>query len=144
MVHRREELGGDVEVLDRIGDAKIAAKRGDQRVRGLERGLPSYGLALAAERVGDCLIEEERVVMASVDDELIAEAEQTERRERAHEEAERGHVILASSARPWPRMSCTAVSISTMASGPSVSGLSSAKRLMPARSAKRVRWSWAC
>src|SRR5699024_2788310 len=96
VAHRGEELGRELEVSYRIGDAEIAARRCDQRVRGLARGPPAHRPAFAAEGVGDRLIEEERVVMAGVHAELIAEREQALRRERADEQAERGHVILAS------------------------------------------------
>ena len=101
----------EIEPLLRAGDAELGAERREQRVRRLERGLPAHRPALAAERVGDGLVEEERVVVALVGDELIAEAEEAVRRDLADEAAEARHAILRSSARSMPRMSSTAVSI---------------------------------
>ena len=122
LAHGAEDLAGAGQPLLGAGDLQLAVERLQQRVRGLEGGLAAHGPALAGEGVGDGLVEEERVVVALVGDELIAEAEEAAAFERARAAGEGAHAILRSSARSRPRISSTADSISTIASGPRASG----------------------
>ena len=85
LAHAREQIGGKLEPSRGVDQAGLREKRGEQRMGGFEGGLPPHGPPFAAKSVRYRLVEEERVVMALVRDELVAETQKPTRPNLPHD-----------------------------------------------------------
>jgi hypothetical protein len=113
---RREQLGRQIEDLPVALDAEPARDRPDEREARVEGRLATHRPALAAERVGNGLIQEDSFMQRRTDDELVTHGEHAGAGDVPEDRAEVHHRLgpSASLPRSSPRMSSAAVSMSNM------------------------------